>query len=102
MGKVQPQRRCVVCRQRKDRSTLWRVTRQPTGAVVLWTQPRQVGRSAYVCREVDCVISALKRESLQRALKIGLPEEVKKQLLEGLEGSVPEPVGGQSMVFEAQ
>ncbi len=71
-------RRCVACRELRDRSQLWRVIRLAAGGVEL---DRGMGRSAYLCPDPACLEEARRRRRLQRALRC----PVDNALLERLE-----------------
>ena len=60
--------------------------RSPLGAVSADPTGRANGRGAYICREVDCITTAIDRGTLSRALEIPVPPELREELL----GSVPE------------
>ncbi|MBT9314259.1 YlxR family protein [Leptothoe spongobia] len=71
-------RRCVSCRQVTHRKNLLRVVRTyPTGVVQL---NKGMGRSAYLCPQVDCLNSAHKKNRLGRTLKTSIPEDIYRQL----------------------
>ena len=57
-------RRCVACRQLLDRRQLWRVIRDHQDGVLL---DEGMGRSAYLCREENCLEEATRRKRLQKA-----------------------------------
>jgi predicted RNA-binding protein YlxR (DUF448 family) len=59
-------RRCVSCRQLRDRRLLWRVIRQPGHDIVL---DQGMGRSAYLCPTRICLDDARRHKRLQRALR---------------------------------
>ena len=66
-------RRCVACRQLLDRRQLWRVIRDHQDGVLL---DRGMGRSAYLCREENCLEEATRRKRLQKALRCQVPDDV--------------------------
>ena len=77
-GSRQPQRTCVVCRSTTAKRALHRIVRSPSG-VVSGGGSRSVsydptgkapGRGAYLCGQPACLETALKRHSIQRALKV--------------------------------
>lgn len=80
-----PKRICVVCRQTKDKKELIRVVRTPDQTVKVDPTGKQSGRGAYLCRDLNCLETALAGRHLQRALNTELPlevvEELKKMLL---------------------
>ena len=67
-------RRCVSCRKVAHRSQLLRIVRtHPNGTVQFGNG---MGRSAYLCPQIDCVSLAHKKNRLGRALKASVPESV--------------------------
>jgi predicted RNA-binding protein YlxR (DUF448 family) len=68
--KRQPQRTCVVCRSTTAKRTLHRIVRSPSGAVSYDPTGKAPGRGAYLCGQPACLETALKRHSIQRALKV--------------------------------
>jgi uncharacterized protein len=77
-GGRQPQRTCVVCRSTTAKRALHRIVRSPAGAVG-GSSSRSVsydptgkapGRGAYLCGQQACLEAALRRGSIQRALKV--------------------------------
>ena len=71
-------RRCVACRELRDRRELWRVIRQAGGAGLALDQG--MGRSAYVCPCQACLEDARRRRRLQRALRCPVDDSVLQQL----------------------
>lgn len=69
-------RRCAACGCEGDRSSFLRVVRHPTGEVAVSESPKDQGRGAYICRSVECVRAARKKNALSRALKHAVPIEV--------------------------
>ena len=69
-GSRQPQRTCVVCRSTTAKRALHRIVRSPSGAVTYDPTGKAPGRGAYLCGQPACLETALKRRSLQRALKV--------------------------------
>ncbi|CDF39580.1 unnamed protein product [Chondrus crispus] len=76
-------RQCVTKRELFPRHLLWRVTRvrnaDGTKTVVFGGGN---GRSAYVSKDLASVNESVQRKRLARALKHGLPGEVKKELVD--------------------
>lgn len=83
MNDVKPlcklERRCVSCQSVAPRDRFWRVVRVP-----LADHPQQfqvqldvgMGRSAYVCQNLDCLQIAQKKNRLGRSLKMPIPKEI--------------------------
>jgi len=64
-----PQRTCVVCRVSTDKRTLHRIVRSPDGVIRYDPTGSAAGRGAYLCGDPACTAQAVKRRSLQRALR---------------------------------
>ena len=69
----EPARTCVACRQEAGKSALVRFTRNAEGVVVEDPTGRSPGRGAYLHDDPECRALALKKRSLERALR-GRPE----------------------------
>lgn len=71
-------RRCLSCRKTGPKSAFWRIVRlHPSGTVQL---DQGMGRSAYLCPQVDCLQRAQKKNRLGRALKAKVPEGLYQEL----------------------
>jgi Predicted nucleic-acid-binding protein implicated in transcription termination len=56
------------------------VVRTPEGLVVLDPTGKMPGRGAYVCESKECRKAALDKGSLQRALEVPIPVELRAEL----------------------
>lgn len=82
-----PQRTCVACRRTDAKRALLRVVRTAEGRVGLDPTGKQSGRGAYVCLDPDCWELALKRRSIERALRLEtLHPEDRATLVEFMQG----------------
>ncbi|PZO20693.1 MAG: DUF448 domain-containing protein [Leptolyngbya foveolarum] len=71
-------RLCISCRQTAHRDTLWRIVRTfPSRHVSL---NDGMGRSAYLCRNPQCLENAQKKNRLGKALRSPVPPEIYKEL----------------------
>ena len=70
-------RRCVACRALVDRRQLWRVIRDHQDGLVL---DDGMGRSAYLCRNEECLEESCRRKRLQKALRCQIPASVVEML----------------------
>ena len=68
---------CVACRRTAASHELLRLTRTTDGRIVVDTTGKRGGRGAYLCSNPACWDKALKRRSLERALRLPLllPED---------------------------
>lgn len=79
-----PQRTCVGCRRKADRSRLLRVVAAgdgsgaPTGVVLLVPDPRTrlPGRGAWVHPDSGCLDLAVRRRAFARALRLQAPVDL--------------------------
>ncbi|MCL2204223.1 MAG: YlxR family protein [Defluviitaleaceae bacterium] len=69
--KKTPQRKCVGCREMRDKSTLLRVCLAPNGQ----------GRGAYICKNRVCIEQARKQKGLERSFRKAVPPDVYSQLI---------------------
>ena len=69
-AKGTPQRTCVVCRSTTAKRTLHRIVRSPAGTVTYDPTGKAAGRGAYLCGQAACLDQAVRRRSIQRALKV--------------------------------
>jgi predicted RNA-binding protein YlxR (DUF448 family) len=60
-----------------------RFVRRADGSVVADPLGTLEGRGAYLCADGSCWETALKRSSLQRALRTRLPEDIRTRLEQG-------------------
>ncbi|MFG6105151.1 YlxR family protein [Leptothoe sp. EHU-05/26/07-4] len=82
-------RRCVSCRKAAHRDQFLRVVRTyPTGTIQL---NYGMGRSAYLCPQIDCLNSAHKKNRLGRSLKAPVPEEIYQHLHQLIKQNLASP-----------
>lgn len=80
--RAKQQRMCVACRRKGDQSTFLRVVSAADGRMGINPGPKLQGRSAYICKKVNCYELALKNRSLQRSLRRTVPEAILQELKE--------------------
>ena len=91
--RAEPRRTCVVCRATAAKRTLHRIVRSPAGTVSYDPTGKAAGRGAYLCGQPDCLEMAVRRRSIQRALKVtdtvaasAAVEALKNRMLSGTAG----------------
>lgn len=77
-----PMRLCVACNEMKPKGTLIRIVKSPDGEVTLDFTGKKNGRGAYLCKNRDCFLKAVKAKKLQRAFECAIDEGVLKALEE--------------------
>lgn len=80
-----PMRKCVGCQEMRPKRELIRIVHTPDGDLLIDATGKKNGRGAYLCRELGCLQSAKKRRSLERALKLSIPQELYGSLQQQLE-----------------
>ncbi|EPZ46225.1 MULTISPECIES: RNase P modulator RnpM [Alicyclobacillus] len=83
-----PLRKCVGCQEMKPKRELIRVVHTPEDEVLIDPTGKRNGRGAYLCPNEACLLAAQKRKSLERALKISIPDVVYTQLSQQLQQAV--------------
>ncbi|MBE7709406.1 MAG: YlxR family protein [Cyanobacteria bacterium SIG32] len=79
------ERKCVGCGIIKDRENLIKITAQNSYCdIIVNGGPKIFGRSAYLCYNNSCIENALKKNKLQKALKVPVTQELKGKLLNEL------------------
>ena len=77
-------RKCVGCGELKSREGMFKITREyKTGKIVLNPDSKTFGRSAYLCYNQSCIEKALKKNRLNKVLKINISLEDLKGQLDG-------------------
>lgn len=65
-----PQRTCIACRRSDAKRGLIRLVRDAEGRVSVDPAGKRAGRGAYLCHELACWETAIKRRAIERALKL--------------------------------
>ncbi len=79
-----PCRMCMVCRERKPKSELFRVIKKSSGEIDLDLTGKADGRGAYICKEGNCKEKLLKSKALNKSYKINVSQEVYDKILDKL------------------
>jgi len=83
-GKI-PMRKCTGCGQMKPKREMIRVILTPDDKIELDLTGKKNGRGAYVCKDKECLLTAIKTKGIERSLKVKVPDEVAQALFEELE-----------------
>lgn len=75
LPKRQPQRMCVGCRRSQDKNLLIRLVHTGDGRVAIDAHHIYQGRGAYICHNQACWQRALKRKSVEKALRLAYLHE---------------------------
>ena len=74
-------RMCIATREIKNIKDLFRVSKTPSGIVVIDIDNHTPGRGAYISKNIEAIKLAKKKKLLNRALKTDVPDEIYDQLL---------------------
>ncbi len=79
-----PERKCIGCQGRFQKSELVRVLRTPEGDVIIDTTGKKSGRGAYICKSAACLKKARKGKRLESSLDCRIPDEIYERMEEEL------------------
>lgn len=74
-------RRCIGCRQSKPQNELIRFTADGT-TVIADTEGKNDGRGFYLCKDRECLETAIKRKAFNRILKCNADTEEIARIVE--------------------
>jgi len=78
------QRTCVVCRETKEKSAMFRIVKNKNGEIKISESPKDQGRGAYICKKSDCIDKAEKKKALNYAFKQEVPNVIYENLKNSL------------------
>ena len=78
--KLVPERMCMVCRQKNDKSNLIRVVKQKDNSICIDLSHKMNGRGAYICNNSDCIQKTIKTQALNRAFKMQIDASVYEEI----------------------
>ena len=65
-----PERTCIGCNEKKDKSNLLRIVKSSDGNINIDNTGKLNGRGAYICKNIDCLEKAMKSKSLEKSFKM--------------------------------
>ncbi len=81
-----PMRRCIACREMKQKRELLRIVKSPEDEVSIDKTGRMNGRGAYICNDEACFVKARKTKALNREFKMEIHDDIYEALEEQMEG----------------
>ena len=75
-----PQRTCMGCNVKKDKTELIRIVKNKSGEINVDKTGKMQGRGAYICNDVKCLDSVIKSKRLEKALEATIDEDVYQKL----------------------
>lgn len=74
-------RQCTTCRSIKPKEELIRITKDSiTNEVKINNNCEVCGRSVYICKNIQCLETAIKKKKIEHLLKCNLAESMKNEL----------------------
>ncbi len=71
-------RKCRGCFEVKNRDDLIKITKLQNGTLKINPNSKELGRSVYVCKNIDCIRLLIKKKGIKSALKYNNNEEIEK------------------------
>ena len=71
------ERKCQSCNIKQDRNLMIKITKLPSGLKINPTS-KELGRSIYVCKNIECIKKLIKKKRIKVALKYSNQEEITK------------------------
>lgn len=71
-------RKCQGCQKLFSRSELIKITKLTDGTLKINPSSKELGRSVYVCKNLECVKNFIKKKKLKTALKYSNMDEILK------------------------
>ena len=82
-----PMRMCVGCGEMKPKMELIRIVKTPENEIMVDLKGKANGRGAYICKNTECLLKAVKAKRLERTFETVISEEIyntlKKDLTDG-------------------
>ncbi|MDR3022008.1 MAG: YlxR family protein [Clostridiales bacterium] len=75
------ERSCIVCRDFVEKTSMKRIAKLKSGAIILDQRQNMGGRGSYVCNLEKCLSKCVKSKCLNRAFKCNVNDEVYQLLL---------------------
>lgn len=71
-----PERTCIVCRKKGDKSNFIKIVKNKNGEILVEKNKKLDGRGAYICKNKDCLNACKKTKALNRTFKTTIPENI--------------------------
>ena len=78
--KNQPQRTCMGCNSKKDKTDLIRIVKNKENQISIDKTGKQEGRGAYLCNDIQCLERVIKSKRLEKIFDMKISEEIYENL----------------------
>ena len=80
MIKTGPQRTCMGCNEKKDKSELIRIVKNKQNEISIDRTGKKPGRGAYICDKVECLEKLQKSKRLEKVFELKISDEIYENL----------------------
>lgn len=77
-----PMRMCNGCMDMKPKKELIRIVKSPEGELSVDLTGKKPGRGAYICKDINCLESAIKSKRINKNLETVVNDEIYNRLKE--------------------
>ena len=81
MSNHEPERTCIACRNKGDKSNFIKIVRNKNGDIAIEKDKKLEGRGAYICKNVECLNKCVKTKALNRVFKTNIPQNFYEDLV---------------------
>lgn len=85
MSKPIKMRRCISCREIKNKSEMLRIVKKSDEIFELDFSGNSDGRGAYVCKNLICANNNKKRKNLDRSFKMKVPADIYDKIISAVD-----------------
>lgn len=75
-----PQRTCMGCNEKKDKTDLIRVVKSSNGEINIDKSGKISGRGTYICDNIQCLEKAVKTKRIERVLETKIENTIYEKL----------------------
>ena len=76
MQNNKPERTCIVCRKKGDKSEFIKIVKNKNGDIAVEKDKKLDGRGAYICKNEVCLAKCVKTKALNRVFKTNIPQNI--------------------------
>jgi len=75
-----PQRTCMGCNEKKNKTDLIRIVKNSNGEINIDRTGKMQGRGAYICDDIACLEKAIKSKRIERVFEAQIENEIYENL----------------------
>lgn len=75
-----PQRTCMGCNEKKNKTDLIRIVKNSNGEINIDRTGKMQGRGAYICDDIACLEKAIKSKRIERVFEAKIENEIYENL----------------------